>query len=597
MNDPAIRTSSAARATAAARQLEWLLGEALDGTAAPRVRRAQAPWLAAACVLLGVGAVLGAAHWRNAADTATTAPQDAESPAWHDCHGPEGLSKVPAAVRALRCFNFDDAACAQLARFGALEWLDVGGMEARVEGWHEPRPLAITDVGVRSLAKLPKLRWLALGQCHQVHGYGLQALEALPQLEHLDLTYSGVVTEAVERLPRLPSLRSLVLSHCMGFRGSALTAIASMPGLQRLELENCGTVRAADALVLATMPALRHLDLRDCQGQFRGLIESSHGRRDSDLFVDSDGDGLPDRRLAATDPVPEGATTFVDGDGDGLPDLRVDLTPPTRDGVGITDEVVLALAKLPLQTLRLGGCRWLTDAIGPALAKMTTLRELDLGNLPLLTSAVLPLLPTGLRVLGLADNPKLEGIGWRSLGQLPHLQELDLTGATRLHDEEFAAILAGTSLHVLSLGDTPLSSKRPVPPAGSHQQLTAPSFALLRRHEQLHTVRVTNAPWLDAARMKELAAIPSLRTLDLRGSPLPDGCLALLAASRSLQQLDLSWTIKDVSAELASLAKLPLRRLDLRGTTCAPEPVRKLAAEHWPECEVVLPNGERLRAR
>lgn len=595
MNEPAIRTSSAARASAAARQLDWLLGEALGATAAPRVRRAQSPWLAAACVLLGVGAVFGTAHWRHTADTATTAPQDSEAPAWHECHGAEGLAKVPADVRALRCFDFDDAACAQLARFAALERLDLGAMDVDASG--VARSLTITDVGVRSLAKLPKLRWLALGQCHQVHGYGLQALEALPQLEHLDLTYSGVVTEAIERLPRLPALRSLALSHCMGFRGHALTAIATMPGLQRLELASCTTVRAADALVLATMPALRHLDLSDCQGQFRGQIESAPGRSGPDVFVDTDDDGLPDRRLAATDPVPDGAATFVDGDGDGLPDLRVELTPPTGDGVGITDEVVQALAKLPLQTLRLGGCRWLTDAIGPTLAKMTTLRELDLGNLPLLTSAVLPLLPTELRVLGLADNPKLEGSGLRALGQFPRLQELDLKGATLLRDEDFAVILAGTSLHLLDLGDTPLTSKGPVPAAGARQQLTAQAFALLRRHEQLHTVRVTNAPWLDAARMKELAAIPSLRTLDLRGSPLPDGCLAQLAASRSLQQLDLSWTIKDVSAELASLAKLPLRNLNLRGTTCAPEPVRKLAAAHWPECDVVLPNGERFRAR
>lgn len=597
MNEPAIRTSSAARASAAARQLDWLLGEALGATAAPRVRRAQSPWLAAACVLLGVGAVFGTVHWRHTVDTATTAPQDSEAPAWHECHGPEGLAKVPADVRALRCFDFDDAACAQLARFTALERLDLGGIGAQVEGWHEPRPLAITDVGVRSLAKLPKLRWLALGQCQQVQGYGLQSLAALPRLEHLDLSDSGVVTEAIERLPRLPALRSLVLSHCRRFRGHALTAIATMPWLQRLELANCTTVRAADALVLATMPELRHLDLSDCQGLFRGQIESAPGRSGPDVFVDTDDDGLPDRRLAAADPVPDGAATFVDGDSDGLPDLRVDRTPPTGDGVGITDEVVQALAKLPLQTLRLSGCRWLTDAIGPSLAKMTTLRELDLGNLPLLTSAVLPLLPTELRVLGLADNPKLEGIGWRSLGQLPHLQELDLTGATRLHDEDLAAILAGTSLHVLSLGETPLNSKRPVPPAGSRQQTTAQAFALLRRHEQLHTVRVTHAPWLDAARMQELAAIPSLRTLDLHGSPLPEGCLAQLAASRSLQQLDLSWTQMDASSEFASLAGLPLRNLNLLGTTCAPATVRKLAAEHWPECDVVMPNGERFRAR
>lgn len=596
MNGPAIQTSPTARATAAARQLDWLLGEALGVTTAPRVRRASTPWLAAAFVLLGVGAVFGTAHWRHTTDTVTTAPQDAEALAWHECHGLEGLAKVPADVRALRCFAFDDAACAQLARFVALEHLDLGAMPAH--DWFEPRELLITDVGVRSLAKLPKLRWLALRQCHRVHGYSLQCLEALPQLEHLDLSYSGIVTTAVERLAHLPALRSLVLSHCMGFRGRALAALTTMPGLQRLELANCTTVSAADALALAAMPALRHLDLRDCHGRFRGQIESSPRRSGPDLFVDTDDDGLPDRRLAATDPVPDGAATFVDGNGDGLPDLRVDLTPPSEDDIGITDEVVQALAKRPLQTLRLGGCTSLTDAIGPELAKMTKLRELDLAELPKSTSAVLPLLPADLRVLGLANNPQLDGNGLRALARLTKLEQLDLKGALLLRDDDFAAILASTSLRVLGLGDAGIASTMSLgPTAAPRMQLTRRSLALLRRHEQLHTVRLTDAQWLDADLLKEIAAIPALRTLDLQGSPLPEGGVAALASCPSLQRLDLSWTRKDTSAELEALANLPLRSLNLLRTRCAPDRVRKLATEHWPDCDVVMPNGERFRAQ
>lgn len=595
MNHPTIRTSPAARATADARQLDWLLGEALGAAAAPRVRRAPTPWLAAACVLLGVGAVFGAAHWRHTDATATTAPQD-EATRWHECHGPAALAQVPEDVRALRCFDFDDAACAQLARFAALERLDLGAMDIDASG--VSRSLAITDVGVRSLAKLPKLRWLALGQCHQVHGYGLRALEALPLLEHLDLTYTGVVTEAVERLPRLPSLRSLVLSYCMDFRGHSLAAIAKIPGLQRLELTNCTTVTAADAMALAAMPALRHLDLRDCQGRFRGQTASGFGRSGPDVFVDENGDGTPDRRLAATEPVPDGAATFVDGDGDDLPDLRVDLTPPSQDGIGITDAVVQALAKLPLTTLRLGGCTSLTDAIGPALAKITTLRELDLAELPKVTSAVLPQLPAELRVLGLAGNAQFDGAGLRALARLTKLEELQLKGAMLLRDDDFAAILTSVRLQVLGLGDPRVASKMGLGPAAApRMQLTARSLALLRQQEQLHTLHLTDAQWLDAESMREVAGIAALRKLDLQGSPLPDGGLALLAASRSLQQLDLSRTRKDVTAELASLAELPLRSLNLLRTRCAPERVRKLAAEHWPDCDVVLPNGARFRAR
>lgn len=600
MIDPAIRTSSAARTTAAARQLDWLLGEALGAGAAPRVRRAQSRWLAAACVLLGVGAVFGAAHWRHTAETMTTEPQDAGAPAWHECHAPEGLAKVPADVRALRCFDFDDAACAQLARFVALERLDLGAMDVDANGIS--RSPAITDVGVRSLAKLPKLRWLALGQCHQVYGYGLQALEALPQLEHLDLTYSGVVTEAVERLPRLPALRSLVLSYCKGFRGRALAAIASMPGLQRLELANCTTVTAEDAMALATMPALRHLDLRDCQGRFRGQTAAGPGRSGPDVFVDDDGDGTPDRRLAATEPVPDGAATFVDGDGDGLPDLRVDLKPPTEDGVGITDDVVQALAKLPLTTLRLGGCTSLTDAIGPALAKMAALRELDLGNLPNATGDLLQHLPNTLERLAIGSNPHWHA-AWSRLPTFAALTELR---AERCGDGcADLARAAGTSLRVLEI-TTPGASKTmgggeafAVEVARAAFSVEAESIAELAQfvaaQTQLKTLILHQGHSGPHGLLPVVAGLERLHTCELHGFQALD--LSPLAGSPTLRELRLVLCRDFEGRTLSSLRNVPLLKLDLYGTKCDPTALRALAHAHWPDCDVVLPNGERFRAR
>lgn len=600
MNGPAIQTSPTARATAAARQLDWLLGEALGTVAAPRARRASAPWLAAACVLLGAGVVFGTAHWRHTTDSVTTAPQDAEALAWHECHGPEGLAKVPADVRALRCFAFDDAACAQLARFVALEHLDLGAMPANA--WFEPRELLITDVGVRSLAKLPKLRWLALRQCHRVHGYSLQCLEALPQLEHLDLSDSGIVTTAVERLAHLPALRSLVLSHCMGFRGRALAALTTMPGLQRLELANCTTVSAADALALAAMPALRHLDLRDCHGRFRGQIESSPRGSGPDLFVDTDDDGLPDRRLAATDPVPDGAATFVDGDGDGLPDLRVDLTPPSEDGIGITDEVVQALAKLPLQTLRLGGCGWLTDRIGPSLAKMTTLRELDLGELPNAHGDLLQHLPDTLERLAIGSNPHWHA-AW---SRLPTFAALTALRVERW-GEGYAdlARAAGTSLRVLEI-TTPGASKTlgggeafAVEVAGAAFAVEATPIAELAQfvaaQTQLKTLILHQGHSGPHGLLPVVAGLERLHTCELHGFQALD--LSPLAGSRTLRELRLVHCQGFDGSTLSSLRNVPLSKLDLYGTKCDPTALRALAHAHWPDCDVVLPSGEHFRAR
>lgn len=593
MTDPTIHVSPSARSIAAARQLDWLLGEALGAPPAQRVRSAPAPWLAAAFVVLGVGAVLGVAHWRHATDTVATSPQD-EEPSWLECHGPADLAKVPVDTRALRCFDFDDAACAHLARFPALEWLDLGAMDVDEAG--VSRPPAITDDGVRSLAKLPKLRWLSLAQCREVHGYGLRALEALPQLEHLDLTHSGVVTVAIERLPRLPRLRSLVLSHCRSFRGSALAQVASIAGLERLELDGCTTVTGADALRLATMPSLRHIDLRNCQGRYRGQVAMGFLRSGPDVFVDEDGDGLPDRRLGAQEAVPDGAATFVDGDGDGLPDLRVDLTPPVEDGIGITDDVVHALAMLPLTTLRLGGCSSLTDDIGPALAKMATLRELDLAQLPKANGALLQDLPIQLERLAIGGNTHWRATTLALLPTFSSLFELRADGGLSGYAE--LAWSAGTSLRMLEIA-TPNASGL-IRGEGTVGLVVDPRHVadlerLVAKQTQLTTLILQQGNSGPHGLLGIAAQLPEFRILELRGFQALD--LAPLARSRTLQELRLVDCRAFDGSSLASLRDVPLRVLDVRNTRCDPAAVQQLATEHWPGCTVVLPNGSRFRTR
>jgi hypothetical protein len=160
---------------------------------------------------------------------------------------------------------------------------------------------------VRELGAMKSLRWLCLARCEAMKGDGLQALEALPQLEHLDLTYSGVQTAAIERLPRLPSVRSLVLSHNLHFHGHALAAVANMPGLRRLELQGCATLAAKDVLPLVKLKELRHLDLRDCQGRFRGQTMQIDLPRLKDADEPEPGDPTPGAAGAAGAPQTAGA--------------------------------------------------------------------------------------------------------------------------------------------------------------------------------------------------------------------------------------------------------------------------------------------------
>lgn len=548
-----------AAAVAKERQLDWLLAEALGGGRAAGARPAAPPtrsrWQAAAIALLALGVAVGIAMLRRVAPQHPA--QEPDAPDWHECHGPAALASVPADVVALRAFDFDDAACARLARFTGLERLDLGRTDVDEHG--NSREPQVTDAGVRSLATLTNLRWLSLARCSAMRGAGLQALEALPRLQHLDLTYCGVQSPAIERLPRLPALHTLVLSHSLHFHGRSLAAVAAIPGLRRLELRGCPTVSAADALHLIQLKQLRHLDLRDCQGRFRG--QTSAG---------------------------------FDASGARLQDQAVD-TPPVQDDIGITDEVVIALAALPLETLLLGGSQSLTDAIGPALAQMTALRSLDLSNLPKTTGALLANVPANLTALALDDNPQLDGAALRRLPALTGLRELGLRGLPALHDGDVGELLAGKALHTLRLGGTVPSGKADL--AAFVPRVTGGVVQFLAQQTALVRLELARAMWLTPRACATLARLPALAELDLSHTDMPLESFAALSSSRSLHTLRLAWARNVERGGLLQLADLRLRELDVYQTGCGDQQVVSFAGRHWPGCRITLANGRVQRAR
>lgn len=528
-------TDELARELAHERRLDWLLDEAIGGEraratpagqpAAPR--SASSRWLAAALIALGLGAVLGVMHLRSEARQAASAPQDPQPPTpdakpveWTECHGPAALDQMPAGVVALRGFNFDDDALAKLAsdpRFARLQQLDLGAMDPDARGYGTAIPL--TDAGVTELGKLTELRWLSLSQCFQVTGATFAALEALPNLEHLDLTFTHVTSKGLEQLANLPRLRHLDLSYCRDFHGRSLAEIAKIAGLQWLALRDCSTVAAKDALQLTRLRALRHLDLRDCQGHFRGQTMSMGGELES---------------------------------------------PPIQDGIGVTDAVVAALTDLPLETLLLGGCEALTDAIAEPLAKLTTLRTLDLGELPKVTAGVLPRLPTGLHSLALDDNPQFDDAALARLPAALHLRSLGLGGLVGLTDAGLATILARHALQELDLHVPRIRTKDGTP-----------------------TTRMTLSP----ASLDAILAQRGLRSLNLHGVTWVDGSvLAKLAELPEIAHLDLSRCRKLKPADLAAFPHL--QDLNVYSTGMANPDVVAVVAR-WPGCLVVLPNGNR----
>ncbi|MBL8738163.1 MAG: hypothetical protein JNL12_17150, partial [Planctomycetes bacterium] len=251
-----------------------------------------------------------------------------------------------------------------------------------------------------------------------------------------------------------------------------------------------------------------------------------------------------------------------------------------------------ALATLPLTTLRLGGCSALTDDIGPALAKMVTLRELDLAQLPKANGALLQDLPIQLERLAIGGNTHWRATTLALLPTFSSLFELRADGGLSGYAE--LAWAAGTSLRLLEIAAPAgrLSQDGSATQPAVDPQQVADLERLLAA--QVHLESLILHPGLGVPRslIEVAGALPYLRSLELH---VPSD-LAPLARSRTLQELRLVDNAFDGSA-LASLRDVPLRVLDVRNTRCDPATVQKLATEHWPGCTVVLPNGSRFRTR
>jgi hypothetical protein len=402
------------------RRFERALAEAAGGDRPPDLRarilsaertrhrtrpRAPRTWAAVLCIALALAVVFAVA--RRGLRDETAAAQD-QAPAWHEADRSRGLSGVPDEATHLRCLGFDDAAMAGLERLTKLRALDLGREERRTLGTQSfLAPPMLTDAGLAHLARCTELRWLSLKRCPHVRGKGLVVLERMPLLERLELGGfgGGVGAEALERLHLLPSLRELDLGGCIGFPGEALGSVAKIVGLRKLDLSFCGTVRGVDVARLATLRELVELDLRGCAGR------------------------------ATAPPRPAWGHELFDG-----------------DRVGVTEEAVKALAKLPLVTLRLGGCAALGDGIGPTLGAMKTLRSLDLSGLPLVEGALLAALPAALVELELRDSEWLDRAALERLGALRSLQALRLGDNRHLDDRALEPLARLGTLRELGLG-------------------------------------------------------------------------------------------------------------------------------------------------
>lgn len=318
----------------------------------------------------------------------------------------------------------------------------------------------LTADDIAAIGRLPAVRKLQIHNCRTLDDAAVASLTGLTHIDTLALTNSSLTDAAVETISTaFPALVDLDLSSNANMTGAALKWISALPKLERLGLlQN----RFNDLYTrrLAKLQALEVLDLR-------GNMEAG------DMTLDVLGK---------------------------LPKLRA----LKHRSTAITDDGIERLAASgSLEALLLQDFA-ITDAAGPALARIGTLESLEIFRCQGFGSdGVRSLAP--LKKLGrltLRDLPEVGDAGLAVLADLPALERLTLHELASVGDDGLGHLAAVKGLEALDIWSLP---------------------------------KMTDAT------IDVIATLPALKELSIRETGVTDAGLAKLAALPGLESL----TFKD----------------------------------------------------
>jgi hypothetical protein len=494
-------------------QVDWALRERLGAEAPPdlteavleRLRREPAGdgavpmpgldghgqkrlWLAAAIVLLGIGAVLGAALWNRDPGRGREAP--AQQPAEREIKPVEiasvgDVARLPADIRAVEAHSIGDEVLAALAARSAkgelpkLESLRVVNEAHQTYGMGLKMTLpagerSIMCISVKYIAELTKLRRLLLSGTFALRrglepgGQLLADLARLPLLQELTIRFVDTTDVDLAVLPRLPALQCLDLSFNHGFSAGGIDAILQCGQLKSLSLRGCQQLEGAQLAKLGALQRLEHLDL--------GLIDGINWRN------------VPGEAFEET--------PAFQGDHFDTWEVRAGGKKVRRSFSGVTDEALAGIARAKeLRWLDVSGGRFRT---GAALAELSRLETLDVSSLPL-TDAFPSVLPVGLRELHVCcDFTDVFCTAVRE--HLRQLRHLDVSACYGMTDFGVASLIALPELRVLELRQC--------------RGLSPGCIDLLAQARQIEELDLRHVDWVTAEHVQRLwSGMASLRVL------------------------------------------------------------------------------------
>lgn len=239
--------------------------------------------------------------------------------------------------------SFTDRGMAQVAKLEGLYGLNIDASE-----------LAIGPAGLREIAAMPNLGWLACDAADE----SMPIIASMPRLRFLGCQDTTAGDDGFSALSKSQSIENIWGRRCHNLRTRGFTALSRMPALRALSV-SCLNVEDAGVATLPHFPALRELMPMDVPNEGYRHI----GRCE----------GLESLVLMYCRETGDRATEHIVG----LPRLQKYFASYTR----ITDRTPALLSRVQsLEEVTFSACAGLTNAGIRNLARLPRLRELSVSG-------------------------------------------------------------------------------------------------------------------------------------------------------------------------------------------------------------------------